>query len=83
MQVVIFDLLRADELINNSIVRDTSVSRDSIATQLYEQIFSIHKVDKKKFYDSYRYYQAHPDLNKVLFDSLNSWGSRKRNGVVQ
>lgn len=83
MKKVIFDLLRADEIVNNSAVKDTSLNRDSLATQLYEQVFSIHKIDRKRFYKSYRYYQAHPDENKVLFDSLNSWGNRKRSVAVE
>ncbi len=82
MQGVIFDLLRADELANNFILRDTSLKRDSVATQLYEQVFAIHKIDRKRFYNSYKYYQAHPDLNKELYDSLISWGNRKRNATT-
>ena len=78
MKVIIFDLLRADELVNTH-TGDTLYKRDKEAEKNYEQIFLIHEVNKKQFYESYKYYQAHPNINKALFDSLIAYGNRKRN----
>jgi hypothetical protein len=78
MQPILFDLLRADEYVNNFVLRDTLLKREKEAVKLYEQVFSIHKVTSAEFYKSYKYYQAHPDKNKVLLDSLNSLVNRKK-----
>lgn len=69
---IIYDLLRADEFLNNFIMRDTSLKREKEAVKLYEQVFQIHKISSQHFYKSYRYYQANPDKNKILIDSLNA-----------
>lgn len=78
IQPIIFDLLRADEYVNNFTLRDTLLKREKEAVKLYEQVFQIHKVSAEEFYKSYKYYQAHPDKNKVLIDSLNAFVNRKR-----
>jgi hypothetical protein len=78
MELILFDLLRSDELVNNFLLKDTLLKRDSVAMQMYEQVFRIHKTDRKTFFNSYKYYQVHPDQNKELFDSLTAFGNRKR-----
>jgi hypothetical protein len=78
IQPIIFDLLRADEYVNNFLLGDTLLKREKEAVKLYEQVFLIHKVSSVDFYKSYKYYQAHPDKNKVLLDSLNAFVNRKR-----
>jgi hypothetical protein len=76
---IIFDLLKADEYLNNFILKDTLLKRDKEAVKLYEQVFQIHKTNSSEFYKSYRYYQAHPDKNKALMDSLNALVTRQSN----
>ena len=79
MQAIIFDLLRADEFVNNFVLKDTSLNRDREATKLYQQVFTIHKVEKEQFYKSYQYYQGHPDKNKAMIDSLANRRTRPVN----
>jgi len=76
---IIFDLLRADEYLNNFILKDTLLNREKEAIKLYQQVFHIHKITSKDFFRSYKYYQAHPDNNKQIVDSLNAFVIRKRN----
>ena len=76
---IIFDLLKADEYLNNFILKDTLLKRDKEAAKLYEQVFQIHKTNSSEFYNSYKYYQAHPDKNKALLDSLNALVTRQSN----
>ena len=78
MRLVVFDMLRADEYLNNFILKDTLLNREKEAIKLYEQVFLIHKTNAADFYKSYRYYQARPDINKVLIDSLDALAVRKR-----
>jgi hypothetical protein len=78
MQEVVFDLIKADEFINNFAVKDTNINIRTKRISLYEQVFNIHKTNKQDFYKSYRYYQQHPDKNKILFDTLHSVANRKK-----
>jgi hypothetical protein len=45
---------------------------------LYEQVFAVHKITKKQFYDSYHYYEAHPVAYKELVDSLESYANKQK-----
>ncbi len=76
MEMVVYDLLKVDEYINNFVVKDTSVDKKMKRSILYEQVFKLHNTNRKEFYTSYRYYQQHPDIQKTLFDSLVAKSSK-------
>jgi hypothetical protein len=78
MKLIVYDLIRADEWTNLRASTDTAFKKDVEVMKIYKQVFSIHHINHKEFYKSYRYYQAHPDINKALFDSLISHANRKR-----
>ncbi len=78
MQKVLFDLIKADEFLTNFAVKDSTINLKTRRISLYEQVFTIHHISKDDFYKSYRYYQQHPDKNKVLFDSLYAVVNRKK-----
>jgi uncharacterized protein DUF4296 len=40
--------------------------------ELYEQVFRIHNITKNEFQKSLDFYQARPDLLKIIFDSISS-----------
>lgn len=77
MEKVVYDLLQADEYINNFVARDSSVDIKKKRSIFYEQVFKLHGTNRKEFYTSFKYYQQHPDLQKVLFDSLYQNASRR------
>lgn len=83
MQEIVFDLIKADEFINGFAVKDSSVNIKTRRLFLYQQVFSINQISKDDFYKSYRYYQQHPDKNKVLFDSLFAVANRKKREVLE
>ncbi len=78
MKKIVFDLLRADEYVSSYVFKDSSLDRKQETIKMYEQVFLIHKISKTEFYNSYRYYQEHPDKHKLMFDSLTNWSSRQR-----
>ncbi len=47
-------------------------------TSLYGQVLAKHKTGKKAFYKSMCYYESHPTLLKILFDSVSSYGNRQK-----
>lgn len=79
MQVVMWDMMRADELAMDATARDTARnSMLSHAIGYYQQVFAVHDITKEEFYRSLAYYQEHPDQNKVLMDSVQAIGNRER-----
>lgn len=70
MRLIIWDLIRADEYINNFVARSNKVNLQNERWVLYEQIFKIHQVSQEQFRKSLSFYQARPDLFKVIADSL-------------
>ena len=78
MEQVVYDLIQVDEYMNNFIVRDSSVNMKEKRSILYEQVFKLHNTTRKEFFTSYKYYQKHPDMQKVLFDSLTARADRRK-----
>ena len=72
MEKVVGDVIQVDEFINNFLLKDTLLDMKKRRTQLYEKVFLLHKTSRKEFYTSLKYYQAHPNIQKALFDSLSS-----------
>jgi len=72
MRTIIWDLMRADEYVNSYLVSKNAAELKTERTILYEQIFRLHAVDQKKFQKSLTFYQARPDLLKIVTDSLRS-----------
>ena len=78
MKVVMFDMLKADEWYARKLAGDTLMLRIKDDIPLYEQVFAVHKLTKKEFFDSYHYYEAHPIAYKELVDSLESYANMQK-----
>jgi hypothetical protein len=78
MQKVMYDLIRADEFINNFVRKDSTADLMQKRSVLYEEAFKANNTTRKEFYSSYTYYQQHPDVQKILFDSLYSTINRSQ-----
>jgi hypothetical protein len=70
MQKIVHDLMQVDEYINNFLIKDTTIDIKKKRSVLYEQVFLLHKTNRKEFFTSFDYYKQHPALQKSLFDSL-------------
>lgn len=74
MEAVLWDILRADEMVNLQYAKDTTINRLDSSTRLYQQVFALHATDAATFKKSFKYYQRHPELLKPVFDSLQKRG---------
>jgi hypothetical protein len=70
MQSVMWDIIRADELVDLQVSLDSSIDRRKKSLELYASVFSIHKVSEQAFKQSFAFYQKHPEQLKIVFDSL-------------
>jgi hypothetical protein len=76
MEKVLLDMLRADEFFNQKQI--DSATRDSFnRTNLYQSVFALHKTNKQAFKRSFTYYESHPDLLKIILDSMYSEANKK------
>lgn len=78
MKLVMWDILKSDEWYTQTAIRDTLHLRLNENFQIYEQVFQIHHITKAQFYNSYKYYETHPDQFKVLIDSVIMVGDRDK-----
>jgi hypothetical protein len=81
MKIVILDLMNAEQWNNFIIVKDTSLRRTNNNLKLYQQVFFIHHISKEQFYNSYQYYEEHPDRMKTLLDSLTTFDERQKSKI--
>jgi hypothetical protein len=78
MKLIVWDILRADELVMNQLNADTTKTTKQKLAESYANVFSLHKISSTDFYKSYDYYQAHPLLHRDLMDSVYAYGTRER-----
>lgn len=72
MRYIMWDMIRADEYANNFLIKNGSLDINSEKASLYEQIFKLHSTKADIFKKSLTFYQAKPNLLKVIIDSLRS-----------
>lgn len=70
MEAVLWDVLLADQTAEYYMEQDTAVKALEKHTELYQQVLEIHKISKGEFKKSLQFYEAHPQLLKSIFDSL-------------
>lgn len=78
MQLIMWDLMKADEWFNRKFIADTNAVKNKEDVKLYEAVFKIHGISKDRFFKSYRYYEAHPILLKEIVDSIDAKSNRER-----
>ncbi|MEO5909007.1 MAG: DUF4296 domain-containing protein [Ginsengibacter sp.] len=70
MQSILWDVMRAQALANEMVLKDSSVNAAVQIKSLSKKIFQIHKTDSSNFNNSYNWYVQNPDALKLIFDSL-------------
>lgn len=78
MKFIMYDVLSAQEMAQSVVnAKDTTAVKNK-TFELYEQVFAIHKITREDFDRSFKFYEAHPDKIKILFDSVTAFGTRKK-----
>lgn len=78
MKLVMWDMIQADEMVNYNAIRDTTINRQQESLKLYGKVFHLHKITEADYGKSYEYYRLHPEMEKELLDSLQSYGNKMR-----
>jgi len=86
MELLFWDYLRA-ETFTVEFLRIDSIIRDDTLQNLdmQQQIFALHGVNRKQFYDSYDYYKNHPAVMIEIIDSMVAKQQRLKpnNGLAE
>ncbi|MDQ6723481.1 MAG: DUF4296 domain-containing protein [Thermoproteota archaeon] len=72
MALVLWDIVRADAMAHQIIKNDSSKSLQNENEKLANSVFKIHDIKEEQFKKSYSYYIKHPEILKVILDSLNA-----------
>ena len=78
MEEVMIEMFKADALSAEIVRKDSSKKLAVENIRMYQQIFLAHKTTRREFDTSYSFYQKHPELMKLLLDSLHSIQERSR-----
>lgn len=71
MQSVLWDVIRAQILSLEMAHKDSSINEIAHTKTLTKRVFEIHKITAAEFEKSYNWYTNHPDLMRIIFDSLS------------
>jgi len=71
MQEVLWDMISAGEFLNGYVFARDSVDRMGEGSKRYGQVLQFHDLTREEFDKSYRYYRQHPELMKMMLDSLS------------
>ncbi len=82
MQIVVWQLMKADEVYTRVSPLDSTWKKDRKNVQFYQQIFDYNKVDRVQFYKTIDYLERHPIEFKELLDSVNELSKREKNETI-
>ena len=71
MREVLWDMMNAGQYVSSYVLTKDSIDKIGESTKVYGQVLQLHAVSKEEFERSYAYYRDHPDLMKVILDSLS------------
>lgn len=72
MKAVVWDIMRADQFLEDYVLnKDSSLDKNTERRKYYQQVYAIHHIKEKNFQKSLNYYRAHPSLFKKIMDSIS------------
>ena len=76
MQEILWDIIRADALAKQLVKNDSAKILVNESAKLTKEILLIHNIEERQFEKSYSYYTHHPDIMRVMFDSISAQQTR-------
>lgn len=81
MKIIVWHLIEAGDYALVKKERDSTQKK--LNTTYFSQVLKLHHLDKNTFLKSFNYYQAHPNFNSLLFDSVNTYAQRQRGAMFK
>ncbi len=83
MQNILWDVIRAQALAEEIAQKDSGINKPAETKALTQKVFEIHKVKSSDFDKSYAWYTSHPDVLRIIFDSLNVQKRKTNNEIMK
>jgi len=83
METVLWQLMQSDEYVNLVLAKDSSKKSSVERQRIYQQVFDLNNISEEAFKKSYRFYTEHPDISKLMFDSIIARAARQRIDLLQ
>lgn len=81
MKLVVWNMTQAGEYALYQKEQDTLLK--TLNTVYFNEVLEMYQVEKSTFIKSFDYYQSHPSLNKMLFDSVSAYSTRQRGRLYE
>jgi len=78
METLMWDLTVADEYATTKSEKDSTVKQKDERIRLYGEIFQLHQTNQQQVTESLRYYMGHPEIFKIMNDSISARALRTR-----
>lgn len=72
MQNILWDVVRSQALSAEEARKDSTINEIAQTKVFVQKVFKIHNITSLDYDKSYKWYTSHPDIMKVLLDSLSS-----------
>jgi hypothetical protein len=83
MQAVMWDVIQLEAYSQLIVAPDSMKMNPKKNALLQQKIFSLHGVSKDQYYKSYEYYSAHPEMMRIIFDSITTKADRNRGKMME
>jgi hypothetical protein len=70
MTDIMWDLMRADQYVQDFVIKDSTKNKKEESVKLYEEIFRLHHITREQFEKSQKFYESDPVLFRPIIDSL-------------
>ncbi|MBI5857519.1 MAG: DUF4296 domain-containing protein [Sphingobacteriales bacterium] len=72
MRAVMWDMMRADQFLTGYVLnKDSGINKSDESLRYFQRVFMIHHLTHGEFQKSFSYYRSHPELFKIIMDSLS------------
>ena len=83
MQNILWDVIRAQAMAEEVAQKDSSINKPAETKALMQKVFEIHKIKSLDFDESYNWYTNHPEIMRLIFDSLNVQKRKNDNDIMK
>lgn len=77
MQDILWDVIRAQALSGEMAHKDSTINEVAQTKILTQKVFEIHNITSSAFDQSYAWYTSHPEMMRIIFDSMNNQNQRQ------
>lgn len=72
MELILWDVVRSQALSAEEARKDSTINEIAQTKVLAQKVFKIHNITYAEYDKSYKWYTNHPDIMKILLDSLSN-----------